>query len=167
MTSLRFAAATLLAFDAAAVAQKPPAVQVPSQQGPHAVARTTVAAQLDTAFAAADTNHDGSLSIAEIQALEARDLQQMQAAIRARLQAQFKALDTNKDGQLSPQEFLAAAPGINSPPAAEILQKLDTNHDGKVSAAEFKAQRLAQFDRLDANHDGTLTPAEELAGTRK
>ena len=160
-------AAFLIALGTAAVAAPPP-VQVPSQQGPHPVARATVAGQLDSAFAAADTNHDGSLSIAELQALQTKELQQVTANLRAQLQARFKQLDTNKDGQLSFQEFLASVGEVRSKETpAQILQSYDTNHDGKVSPAEFRAPRLAQFDRLDANHDGTLTPAEELAGNRK
>lgn len=126
------------------------------------VTRAAVAAQLDSAFAAADTDHDGFLSVSEVQALENRELQKVQAALRARAEAQFKALDTNKDGQLSLQEFLAGTPNVKAnDTAAGLVQKLDTNHDGKISAAEFRAQRLAQFDKVDLNHDGVVTPDEE------
>ena len=136
------------------------------QQGaaqPHPVTRATVAGQLDSAFAAADTNHDGSLTTNELAAYEAKELQRVVDAVRGRLQAQFKALDTNKDGQLSWAEFSAQLSGVkaNETPA-DVLRKLDTNHDGKVSAAEFRAPRLAQFDKVDLNHDGTVTPEEEL-----
>jgi len=136
------------------------------QQGaaqPHPVTRATVAGQLDSAFAAADTNHDGSLNTAEIQGYENKEVQRIEAALRARLQAQFKILDTNKDGQLSWAEFSAQLSGIKAKETpADVLRKLDTNHDGKVSAAEFRAPRLAQFDKVDLNHDGTVTPDEEL-----
>jgi hypothetical protein len=132
------------------------------QQAPKPVTRAAVAGQLDNAFAGADANHDGSLNVGEIQALENKELQQVQANLRARMQAQFKVLDTNKDGQLSLQEFSAAAPNVKAnETAAQLLQKLDTNHDGKISIAEFRAQRLAQFDKVDLNHDGTVTPDEE------
>ena len=115
-----------------------------------------------------DTNHDGYLSAAELQAAQGKALQEVQAALRARIQAQFKALDTNKDGQLSLAEFSAAIPSVKTNETAEqILQKLDTNHDGKVSAAEFKSPRLTVFDRADANHDGTVTPAEAQAAAGK
>lgn len=136
------------------------AQQAPAQPKP--VTRAAVVAKLDSAFGAADTNHDGFLSVAEVQALENSELQKLQAALRARAEAQFKALDTNKDGQLSFQEFLAATPSVKpNDTAAGIVQKLDTNHDGKISAAEFRAQRLAQFDKVDLNHDGIVTPEEE------
>jgi hypothetical protein len=136
-----------------------------AQQGstqPKPVTRAAVAAKLDSAFAAADTNHDGFLSVAEVQALENSELQKVQAALRARAEAQFKALDTNKDGQLSFQEFAAATPNVKATDTpASLVQKLDTNHDGKISMAEFRAQRLAQFDKADLNHDGIVTPDEE------
>jgi EF-hand domain pair/EF hand len=145
---------------AAAVALGSPAYA--QQQAPKPVTRAAVAGQLDGAFAAADANHDGSLSVAEIQALEDKELQQVQANLRARAQAQFKTLDTNKDGQLSLQEFSAATPSVKAnETGAQLLQKLDANHDGKVSAAEFRTPRLGQFDKVDLNHDGTVTPDEE------
>lgn len=151
-------AASVLALGSAAFAQtalKP-------------VTRAQVSAQLDGAFAAADKNHDGTLSAGEMQALQARELQAVQQALRNRVQAQFKALDTNKDGQLSLAEFSATTPNVkvNETPQ-QLLQKLDTNKDGKVSADEFKAPRLANFNRADLNHDGTLTPAEMQAAAGK
>ncbi|MEO8454387.1 MAG: EF-hand domain-containing protein [Sphingomicrobium sp.] len=138
------------------------------QSAPKPVTRAAVSSQLDSAFAAADTNHDGALGTAEFQTLETKQLERVQATLRARMQAQFKALDTNKDGQLSLQEFSAATPGVraNETPA-QLLQQLDSNRDGKVSAAEFKASRLAAFDRADTNHDGTLTSAEAQAAAKK
>ena len=140
----------------------PAASQQQGSAQPKPVTRTAVAAKLDGAFAAADTNHDGFLSAAEVQALENSELEKVQAALRARAAAQFKALDTNKDGQLSFQEFAAATPNVraNETPAV-LLQRLDTNHDGKVSAAEYRAPTLAKFDKVDLNHDGTVTPDEE------
>lgn len=154
----------LLAVPALAVAS----AAAGQSAAPKPVSRASVSSQLDTAFAAADTNHDGALSTAELQTLETRELQRVQTALRARMQAQFKALDTNKDGQLSAQEFYAAAPNVrtNETPA-QLLQMLDSNHDGKVSAVEFKAPRLSAFDRADANRDGTLTPTEAQAAAKK
>jgi len=141
---------------------------VASAQGPQPVARTAVAAQIDTAFAAADTNHDGVLNVAEMQALQAKETQGLQAALRAQAEARFKQLDTNKDGQLSLAEFYAAIPSVKANQTAQqLIQQLDANHDGKLSVDEFKTPRLAQFDRADANHDGTLTPAEAQAAQGK
>jgi len=139
-----------------------------AQNAPQSVTRAAIAAQVDGAFAGADTNHDGSLNEAEIQALENSELQKVQASLRARVQAQFKALDTNKDGQLSLAEFSAMTPSVKvTESPAQVIQKLDSNHDGKISAAEFKAPRLAVFDRADTNHDGVVTPAEAQAAAGK
>jgi len=118
------------------------------------VSRADFVKRLDAQFGALDTNHDGSVSKAELQAAQARSIQ-------ARLQAEFKQLDTNHDGQLSYAEFAAAA-HINIS-ADQLLQRLDSNHDGKVSAEEFRAPQLATFATLDANHDGVVTPAETQA----
>ena len=154
MTRAPFLLAAALMFGAPAAAQQ--------QQTPKPVTRATVAAQMDSAFAAADANHDGSLNGAEVHGFIDKEVQQLEANLRARLQSQFKQLDTNKDGQLSWAEFAAQLKGVhpNETPA-QIIAKLDTNHDGKVSAAEFRAQRLSQFDKVDLNHDGTVTPEEE------
>ena len=154
-------AAAAVAFSSAAAAQQ-------QQPAPKPITRATVAASMDASFAAADTNHDGSLSPAEISVVENKELQQILTQVRTKLRADFDRLDTNKDGQLSFQEFAATVSNVkaNETPE-EILQRLDTNHDGKLSAAEFKAPRLAAFDRVDANHDGTVTPAEIQAATPK
>lgn len=153
-------AAAMLAFAVNATAQQ--------QAAPKPVSRAAVSANMDSTFAAADTNHDGFLSAAEIAALENKELQQVMAQVRAKLRADFDRLDTNKDGQLSFQEFAATVSNVkaNETPQ-QIIQRLDTNHDGKISAAEFKAPRLAAFDRLDTNHDGVVSPAEIEAARPK
>jgi Ca2+-binding EF-hand superfamily protein len=144
----------------------PVAAQQQGSAQPKPVSRSAVAAKLDGAFAAADTNHDGFLSVAEVQALENSELQKVQAALRARTAAQFKALDTNKDGVLSFQEFAAATPSVKAHDTpATLLQKWDTNRDGKISAAEYRAPTLARFDSVDLNHDGIVTPDEERRAT--
>ena len=164
MTSLRFLAAALLAFSAAALAQKPPAVQVPSAQGPKPVTRAAFLGNVETRFATIDTNHNGSIEPAEMTAEQQRELQAARNALAQQFQAKFRQLDTNKDGQLSLAEFMAAAPPIRTNETPEqIIQALDTNHDGKVSADEFKAPEIAKFNKADLNHDGVVTPAEEQA----
>jgi hypothetical protein len=143
---------------AAALAATPANAQQPA---PKPISRAAISSTLDSAFAAADANHDGSLTVAEIGAVQNRELQQLITQVRAQLQVTFRQLDTNKDGQLSLQEFSASANSAKiNMSAAQVLQKLDANHDGKVSAAEYKAPRLAVFDRADLNHDGTVTADE-------
>jgi hypothetical protein len=133
---------------------------------PKAVSRADFTKTIDNRFNAVDTNHDGSLSKAEIAAEQQRELQQASARINAQLETKFKQLDTNKDGQLTLREFLVAAPPVRTAETPDqTLQKLDSNHDGKISTAEFRAPQLARFARSDANHDGVVTPAEENAAT--
>jgi Ca2+-binding EF-hand superfamily protein len=40
----------------------------------------------------------------------------------------------------------------------------DANHDGRITQAEFAAAGTSLFDRLDANHDGRITREEAEAG---
>jgi Ca2+-binding EF-hand superfamily protein len=152
---------------AAAASVAGPAVA--AQQGaPQTIKRSDVVAKLDAGFAAADTNHDGFLSAAEMQGEQNKELQNVRSALEAKIRAAFNQLDTNKDGQLSFAEFSASTLASVKPTetAAQLVQKLDSNHDGKVSAAEFKAPRLSQFDAADANHDGIVTQAEAQAYAR-
>jgi Ca2+-binding EF-hand superfamily protein len=129
--------------------------------GAKPVPRADFVKSVDARFAAVDTNHDGTLSKSELQAAQARVMQQMMAARQQRIQAEFKQLDTNHDGQLSAQEFAAAVPTLRaSETSDQMMQQLDTNHDGKVGPDEFRAPQLAKFAKLDANHDGVVTPAE-------
>jgi Ca2+-binding EF-hand superfamily protein len=145
----------------------PGTAQKSNAQAPKPIPRSEVVSKLDSAFAAADANHDGSLNATELQTLQQKDLQAIQAKARAELQARFNQLDTNKDGRLSFDEFSAIATVRANQTAEQILQKLDTNHDGKVSPAEAKAPQLAVFDKVDTNHDGVLSVQEQAAARQK
>ena len=116
-----------------------------------------------------DTNGDGTLSAAEIQAAEAKVQQQRIVALRGRVDAEFTKLDTNKDGVLSKAEFMAAAPQASAatPNGAAIVAQLDKNKDGKVTVDEYRAPVLVRFDALDKNHDGTLSAAERQAAAKR
>jgi hypothetical protein len=147
---LFLAPAALLALASVANAQ----VQKP-------VTRSDFVKNLDAKFSAADANHDGVVTKAELTALQQHDLQQGKALLAQKMEQQFQQLDTNKDGKLSLQEFLAATPPLRtSETPDQLLQRLDTNHDGKVSHDEFLAPEVAKFNKVDANHDGVVTPAE-------
>ena len=139
-----------------------------AQNAPKPVSRTDYVKNLDNNFARIDTNHDGSISAAELATEQQRELVLAKNALQQQAQARFKQLDTNKDGQLSPAEFAALAPTIRtSQTPQQALQALDSNHDGKLSADEFRAPQLAKFNKADANHDGTVTPAEAQAAAGK
>jgi Ca2+-binding EF-hand superfamily protein len=147
---------------AAQTAQKPATAPKPAAAPPN---RAALVNTLNSNFKTIDSNGDGTLSAAELQAAEGKVQQQRVAAIRGRFDADFTKLDTNKDGQLSKAEFMAAAPtGSSSPPnGAAIVSQLDKNKDGKVSADEYRAPVLGKFDQLDTNHDGTLSDTERKA----
>ena len=125
--------------------------------------RVQVTQQLDAKFKTFDSNRDGRLSKAEIQAAETRAQQQAAAQIAKRTEESFARLDKDKNGQLSLAEFRAAAPPVRGISADVLLQRLDTNKDGGVTVQEFGSRTLAAFDRMDRNRDGTLTAAERQA----
>ena len=159
-----------------AAASAAPAVQLAQATPPKASATTQAAKPmtkadftkgLDGRFTAIDTNKDGSLSGAEIGAVQTKAMQQAATAQQQRADAEFKKLDTNKDNQLSQSEFKAVLPPITARETpAQMLAQLDTNKDGKVSTAEYRALPLANFEKMDANKDGTVTP-QEVAATRR
>lgn len=161
-------AATMIAAPAFATAAPAPAPRT-AAPAPAAQAtpptRAAVIKNLDTTFKAVDTNGDGTLSTAEVQAAELKVQQQRVVALRGRVEAEFARLDTNKDGQLSKAEFMAAAPAAPSaaPNGAALLGQLDKNKDGKVSLDEYRAPLLSRFDAIDTNHDGTISATEREA----
>ena len=152
-----------LGIAASAALGSPAVSQQSAAPTPKPISRSDVSSKLDTAFAAADANHDGSLNAAELGAMQQKSLQQMQTRARTELLAKFNQLDTNKDGRLSPEEFAAIATVRPNQTPEQILQKLDTNHDGKVSRDEARATELTAFDKLDANHDGVISVQEQAA----
>jgi hypothetical protein len=159
---------SVLALGSEAAAQRPAPAQASPPAGPRPVTRSAFMGTIETRFAAIDTNHDGSLSNAELATEQQKEMQQARSALNQQLSAKFKQLDTNKDGQLSVQEFLAAAPALRTAEGPDqIRQRLDTNKDGKVSLDEFRTPEAAKFDKADANHDGTVTPAEMKAAAGK
>jgi len=85
-----------------------------------------------------DTDHDGSISLAEA---------------KAAASAKFDALDTDKEGTLDVNELT----GILSPDA---VKKADKDKDQTLDKVEFLALVEKMFEAADQDHDGTLSPAE-------
>ena len=101
------------------------------------------------AFDRLDSNHDGKVDAAEMEAMRA---------------ARFKRLDVNGDGVISNSEQNRAESRIRRRAAlleariARQFEQMDTDRDLAVSEDEFVgAPPLA---RADANQDGAVTRAE-------
>lgn len=94
---------------------------------------------------ALDTDHDGQLSAAEIEAATTSLLK----------------LDRNHDGQITPEEY---SPKLEDKTATnDLLTRLmamDRNGDGVLTKDEVPERMVAMFDRGDTNHDGKLTADE-------
>ena len=146
---------------AAAQAKRAQSAQIPT--------RAALTKNINESFKAADTNGDGTLSVQEVSATEAKVLKQRVAMARQRMEQEFAKLDTNKDGQLSKAEFMAAAPTgpTTAPNGADAMAQIDKNKDGKVSLDEYRAPMLGRFDAIDTNHDGTISNAEKAAAQAK
>jgi hypothetical protein len=84
--------------------------------------------QLASHFDAADTNHDGRLEGAEVEAGRATARREARAAIRAR----WAAADKDGDGAISQAEANESMPLL-----AKRFSEFDANGDGKVSRDEI------------------------------
>lgn len=112
-------------------------------------------------IAALDTNHDGTISAAEIRSSSAA----------------LKALDTNGDGRLTRDEIGPAFGGRgrggrtgdegsgggaagSADELTNTLMAFDRNSDDTLDRGEVPERFQGLFDRADANKDGTLTRDE-------
>lgn len=113
--------------------------------------------------AALDTDHDGSISAAEI---------------AAGPQA-LAALDKNGDGRIALEEVMVRRPqggergegqgegqgGAVSPDLVNTLFSFDENKDGQLSKTEVPERMQGIFLRADTDHDGLLTRDELTKAT--
>ena len=148
------AIAAIAATAAVAQSAPPAAVAKPAMHGRmmQTEARTDVAANVGKMFARLDTNHDGFITKAEVDALEA----QRDAKFKERAEKRARNFDP-----------------------ARMFGHLDANHDGKITEAEAESARTAHvhgeagkpaeahatamsslFARGDTNKDGVITRAE-------
>jgi len=88
-------------------------------------------------FAAADTNRDGQLSPAEVNAAVAGVGRQV-------AQAAFQQADTDNNGQISQAEFIKAI----EEPARVAFAVMDLNHDGQISPQEAQTARQLVASKL-------------------
>ena len=96
-------------------------------------------------FDAADTNKDGKLDTAEMDAH--RDV--VRAGGRAKAEERWKAADKDGDGAISRAEAEVSMPGV-----AERFNKFDIDRNGKIERDELHHFRMRKKDRA--------APSEQL-----
>lgn len=89
--------------------------------------------RLTADFDAADTNKDGQLDTAEMNAHRAK----MHGEMRAKAEQRWADADKDGDGALSREEAQASMPGL-----AERFEKFDSNGDGKIARDEMHNVRM-------------------------
>ena len=145
-------AALMLTLATPAFSQAAPAAQP--------LPRATFNATMDGEYRKIDTNKDGQLTRAEVEAFQKAAIA---VQVQARQRAVFVTLDGDRNGQLSLAEFsrVPVNPQRTNP---DVLMRFDTNRDGKVSLIEHRTATLANFDRLDVDKDGVVSLAEMTGG---
>lgn len=98
-------------------------------------------------FETLDTDSDGKLSRAEMDAGAA---------------ARFAAMDANADGKITAEEMTQGRKARAERRFGKMLERLDADKDGALSFEEMAAgpRHKEMFDRLDADDDGFVTKAE-------
>ena len=97
----------------------------------------------------ADTDGNGALSTAELNAFNLARAQEM---------------DLNKDNSVTAEEMKAFREQQRAKRAAERMARLDANKDGKVSVQELADSRGQWLAKLDADNNGEVTVEEMKAG---
>lgn len=126
------------------------------------ISRTDVTAKLDADYADLDSNQDGKVNAAEINARIMKSAAAQIESAKKERDTAFVKMDSNGDGSVTKAEWEAGVkiPTAKEPDAKPFLDRFDANRDGGISKDEFRAPTLANFAKLDANKDGTVTPDE-------
>jgi Ca2+-binding EF-hand superfamily protein len=152
-------------FAVALVASASSLAQAPTPAKPAAapsIPRAKVVANAEAEFKRVDTNSDGQMSRAEVEAFQVATAMEM---ITARNKAIFAALDADKNGQISAAEFAKLNAGTPKVDPTNVM-RIDANKDGKISLAEHRNATIATFAQFDTNKDGLLSKAEAEAATK-
>ena len=158
----------LIATALGALAAAAPAQSGQAAKEPQLTRKADLQKRLDARFAQIDSNKDGSLTRAEVEAAHASFVKLTRAVIGRQMRQEFTATDSNKDGKISLAELTAAAPAPGKASAGKAFERFDSNKDRQVSPAELAAAapnlKLTGADdfmkRFDANKDGKVTAAE-------
>jgi Ca2+-binding EF-hand superfamily protein len=121
----------------------------PARRAPAQLAtRADVKARVDKTFAILDTNHDGSITKDELNALEAQRQQKIETRAKNFDPSKiFDRLDGNHDGKVTAAE-------------AETVRSKQAQAKGGQPAQAHAAALKGLFARADANKDGVITRAE-------
>ncbi|GAA4033066.1 hypothetical protein GCM10022281_11030 [Sphingomonas rosea] len=182
MKKFLLAAGALFATTAAIAQVPPPPPMKPNPMMARNVVETRAQAveRVRAMFARLDTNRDGFVTAAEVQAMRGMARPPMPPRPEggpARGPALFDRLDTNRDNMISRDEFdrsQAMRGGGGERREARMgqrgmkmhgmgggmLKRADANNDQRISLAEMEAAALQRFDRSDVNRDGRITPEE-------
>lgn len=102
-------------------------------------------AMLQQIIEQADTNEDGALTRAEIDAFRA---------------AQVESADASGDGALEIAEFEALYNAFTRERMVDAFQALDADGDGQISEEEMESRIDRLVSRLDRDGDGAIGPAD-------
>lgn len=109
-------------------------------------------------FAQLDTDGNGEITLAEMQARQAE---------------RFASIDTNGDGGLSAEELTAkASERADSDRVAKrverMIERSDANGDGLIQADEMGGDRQGKmFERIDTDGNGSISEEEFEAAQKK
>lgn len=180
---------TLLVAGLAALVSAPLIAQGMGHEGHKMMARepmtrSDVQTRVKTHFAEMDSNKDGSVTQAEIDAGRA-------AKKAERHDEMFTKMDTDKNGSISRAEFDTHHAGMMHSGhrgrgdhqamksghggrhgdmgrmGGRMFAMADANKDGKVTEAEATSAALARFDSVDTDRNGTISDAERQAAREK
>ncbi|WP_233356126.1 EF-hand domain-containing protein [Henriciella aquimarina] len=102
-----------------------------------------------------DTDGDGQITKAEVEAMKA---------------SKFEEADANGDGGLTMEELDAYHEAQRQKRMEAMKQRMfergDTNGDGVISLDEFEDRGAPMFERVDADDDGVIT-AEEIEAMKE
>lgn len=115
-----------------------------------ALAGVALASPGQDRLAQVDTNKDGQVQVAEIQA---------QAAQRA------ARIDADADGKITIDEVKAHREKLREEREQARFERMDANGDGSVSTEEFAIAQSSHAAKLDINGDGVIAK-EEFRGGR-
>ena len=119
--------------------------------GPAAIAAEAVPPQGPPLLVAADADHDGKVTAAEL---------------RSERERQVARFDADQDGSLSPQEYAAWFLDAAQPRLARRFKADDRDGNGRIALEELVERSAAMLHRRDRDGDGALS-ADELRPRRR